>query len=91
MGGGDRSKDHKIIADSYGICVRAGAITPQKDDEQFFREINGIPAMSSEVESAWREDGGVRRPVTLKAGDVFAAEGEQITDSGGKDNGQEKE
>ena len=56
----------KQKADAYGVAVRAGAITPQDEDEDLFREEMGLPAVSNEVKSAWEEDGGVRRPITLK-------------------------
>ena len=53
---------------NYGVAVRAGAVTPQPDDERQFRQQLALPGMSSEVEESWREtDGGVRRPVTLAA------------------------
>lgn len=55
----------KSKADSYGVAMRAGAITPQEVDEKIFREEFGLPVMSSEVVETWKEEGGVRRPMTL--------------------------
>lgn len=52
--------------DAYGVAVRAGALTPQTADEQRFRKEAGLPAMSTEVNSAWTDDGGIRRPITLQ-------------------------
>ena len=51
--------------DAYGVGVRAGAITPNDEDEAAFRESLGLPAMNTNVNKAWSEDGGVRRPITL--------------------------
>lgn len=55
----------KIKADAYGVAVRAGAVTPQADDEASFREQLELPAMSSDVQAAWQRDEGTRRPITL--------------------------
>lgn len=68
----------KMQADAYGVGVRAGMVTPQKDDEQHFRDRAGLPEMSDDVESAWTDDGGVRRPITLQSGEAFEAEQGQI-------------
>lgn len=63
-------------AELYGMSVRSGAITPQIEDEERFRDELGLPGMSSEAKRAWLEDNGVRRPVTLKdAGEGGADEG----------------
>jgi hypothetical protein len=56
----------KIAMDTYGIGVRAGAITPTAEDEKFFRAQTGLPLLTSEAKEAWKEDGGVRRPITLQ-------------------------
>jgi capsid protein len=55
----------KAEADAYGVGVRAGAITPQTDDEQAFRERLNLPPVSADAKRAWSEDKGVRRPITL--------------------------
>jgi len=67
----------KERADTYGVGVRAGIITPQFDDEKSFREDLGIPVASSDVVAAWDADGGTRRPITLQSGDAFEAEQEE--------------
>ena len=56
----------KQKADAYGVAVRAGAITPQQDDEDTFRDALKLPKKSNQVASAWEKDGGVRRPITLQ-------------------------
>lgn len=55
--------------DAYGVGVRAGAITPQPDDENAFRDEAGLPKVSKDVTRVWKEEGNVRRPITLKYGD----------------------
>lgn len=56
----------KARADAYGVAVRAGAVTPQRADEADFRGELGLPAMSDDVNSAWADDEGIRRPITLR-------------------------
>jgi lambda family phage portal protein len=56
----------KAEADAYGVAVRAGAVTPQTADEGSFRQKFRLPAMSAEVEKAWTDDGGIRRPTTIQ-------------------------
>lgn len=72
--GATESEDMKIKFDNlkskfdaYGVAVRAGAITPQTMDERSFREEADLPDMSDEVNDAWNDDGGVRRPITLQS------------------------
>ncbi|TBY57988.1 hypothetical protein E0H39_29675 [Rhizobium leguminosarum bv. viciae] len=50
---------------SYGIAVRAGAVTPQVDDEDSFRHALGLPGMSTSVRGLWEQQSGYRLPVTL--------------------------
>jgi hypothetical protein len=57
----------KAKFDAYGVAVRAGALTPQTSDEDQFRSEAGLPIMSEAVDSAWNDDGGVRRPITLQS------------------------
>lgn len=52
--------------EAYGIGVRAGAITPQLDDEDAFRQDTGLPPMGEEAKKAWADDKGIRRPITLR-------------------------
>lgn len=59
--------DLKILLDLYGVGVRAGVLTPQMQDEEYFRGIADLPEMSAETKAAWAEEGGVRRPITLAA------------------------
>ena len=68
----------KEQADTYGVGVRAGMITAQKTDEENFREKAGLPKMSPEAEDAWKEDGGIRRPITLQSQTAFEAAQEEI-------------
>lgn len=56
----------KSKMDAYGVAVRAGAITPQVEDEIKLRQEAGLPAISEDVKRAWTEDEGYRRPITLK-------------------------
>lgn len=61
----------------YSAAVRSGVITPQQDDERFFRERAGVPAMSGAVTQDWSRD-PVRRPITLQqAQPTPRTEGEQ--------------
>ena len=68
----------KEQADTYGVCVRAGMITAQKNDEENFRKKAGLPDMSPEAVDAWKEDGGIRRPITLQSQTAFEASQENI-------------
>ena len=65
---GNDTTDRDIMTqlNSYGIGVRSGAITPQKIDEEYFRNQIGLPIIEDAVDQAWEEDEGFRRPVTLK-------------------------
>ena len=64
---------------AYGVGVRAGAITAQMTDEQFFRQLASLPEMGEEVQSVWADE-GVRRPITLKSTEERAAElGQTLT------------
>jgi lambda family phage portal protein len=56
--------DLKAVVDVYGVSVRSGSITPQVEDEEYFRNELGIPAMSENAKAAWERD-KTRRPVTL--------------------------
>lgn len=55
----------KALMDAYGVGVRAGCLTPNQEDEASFREALGLGAMNTNVISAWADDEGVRRPITL--------------------------
>lgn len=68
----------KGLFDAYGVGVRAGSITPQTSDEEFFRELAELPDMSNSVEEAWVESDGIRRPTTLKS-PAEVEEGAEVT------------
>lgn len=61
---------------AYGIGIRAGAITAQMQDEEFFRTMAGLPEMTNEVIQTWTDE-GVRRPITLKSTEERQAEIQQ--------------
>lgn len=65
----------KDAANTYGVLVRAGALTPQKSDEPYMRTALGLPEASDEVNSCWDSVGGVRRPITLALDEVPDPEG----------------
>ena len=64
-GGGEAGPTQKENFDAYGVGVRAGALTPQTEDERHFREAAGLPAPGSAVGSLWNDQGGIRQPITL--------------------------
>lgn len=49
----------------YGIAVRAGALTPQIEDEEAMRKDMGLPAMSAAARALWARQ-KVREPITLR-------------------------
>ena len=61
-GGGMDSVVDKLTA--YGVGVRAGAITPNVEDENLLRSELGLPPVSEPVRSAWGKE-KIRRPITL--------------------------
>ena len=63
--------DLKKSIDAYGVGVRAGAYTPQKEDEGFFRKLLNLPLLSQNANKAWDEVGGVKQPITLQNQDKF--------------------
>lgn len=50
---------------AYGVAVRAGVVTPQEEDESYFRSRLKLPAVSGSVKAAWQKDEGSRRPITI--------------------------
>jgi hypothetical protein len=56
----------KVLADAYGVAVRAGAITPAEQDEEFIRGKMGLPSIPPAVRTAWKKDEGTRRPITIQ-------------------------
>lgn len=74
--GGDVATDTnapsiKEKMDAYGVGVRAGSITPQIEDENYFRSQLGLEPIKEPVQEAWVSDGGTRRPITLKSQEGF--------------------
>lgn len=59
------AEDLKRVLDAYGVGVRAGTITPTQEDEKYFRGLAEFPEMGDAVVAAWKEEGGIRRPITL--------------------------
>lgn len=55
----------RAAMDTFGVGVRAGAITPTPEDENYFRERAGLPKVTAAATAAWKKDGDVRRPITL--------------------------
>lgn len=79
-GGADLAR-MKAEADAYGVAVRAGAITPQAEDEDHFRQALGLPKMSPGAKQAWMEDKGTRRPITIVQPGAAAPAGPQPVDT----------
>lgn len=69
--------DLKILLDLYGVGVRAGVITPQAQDEEYFRTIIDLPEMSDEVKADWADTNNVRKPLTLKQAEAVDEQIEQ--------------
>ena len=78
---GREALDVASIANAYGTGVRSGAITSQKEDEEFFRSIANLPPMSPAVQQVWLDE-GVRRPITLKSTEEREAELQQTSTDG---------
>lgn len=51
--------------ESYGVAVRAGLVTPNMADEEYFRKINKLPAMPPEVVESWQAN-PTREPITIQ-------------------------
>jgi len=71
---GEELEDAAKTADTFGVLTRAGAATPQKSDEGFFRKLFRLPTASKEVEELWDSSGGYRRPITLAKEEAQTAE-----------------
>lgn len=54
----------RSMVERYGVAVRGGVVTPQEEDETFFRSLIGVPEAGPLVREAWAKE-KVRRPVTL--------------------------
>ena len=57
--------DLKTMLDLYGVGVRAGVLTPQSEDEEYFRGLIDLPKMSAAVAADWKETGNIRHPITI--------------------------
>lgn len=53
------------LLNAYGVAVRAGAITPQIEDEEYFRVLFELPPISTGVRNDWAASNGIRKPITL--------------------------
>jgi hypothetical protein len=62
----DQTSSDRSKSEEYGVAVRAGAVTPQIEDEEKFRSELDLPEMSDDAKRAWKEDKGIRRPITLR-------------------------
>ena len=76
----------KVLVDAYGVGVRAGVITPQPEDEAYFRELMDLPGMNSAVQTNWKEGGNVRKPITIKSDEHIQEEHESKIDGIGINN-----
>lgn len=72
--------DLKKQLDAFGVGVRAGAITPTEDDESYFRDLLDMPKANSNVAESWKEDGGYRRPITLKGAEDSESESSRLNE-----------
>ncbi len=59
----------KTLIDAYGVAVRAGLVTPQTADEEYFRSIIGLPEMSGDAREDWAKTDNIRKPITLAGSD----------------------
>jgi hypothetical protein len=57
--------DLKLLLDLYGVGVRAGVLTPQVEDETYFRNLIDLPNMSGSTVMDWKNTGNVRHPITI--------------------------
>lgn len=79
-GGPSAVADLKSRLDAYGVGVRAGAITPQIEDEDATRKEFGLPILSSAARALWSDQGNVRQPITLQSGEEAAALADEADD-----------
>lgn len=68
----------------YGVGVRTGSVTPQKDDEDHFRTVLELPAAGTDVAAVWSNE-PTRRPVTLSAPKDNPGLNDDLTDLGDDD------
>lgn len=85
IGDSDRSEVASVReeAETYGIAVRSGSITPQIEDEEMFRRKLNLPQVSERIRQRWQRDGETRQPVTLRDPEWNASsrgQGNNLTD-----------
>ena len=76
----DMKAKPKETLDAFGVGVRAGAITPNKDDEKYFRSLLQIAGTNAYTDESWTEDGNYRRPITLKGSEDSQSEATRTGD-----------
>jgi len=88
MGASMSIEKRKQVLDAFGVGVRAGAITPTQTDEEFFRGMLDISKADENVLESWDEDGGYRRPITLKGSEDSESEMSRV---GNETNGNDSD
>lgn len=63
-----KAQSLREFAETYGVAVRAGLITPNVDDERAARLMFGLPAPNESVIAEWARTNGVRAPITIAGG-----------------------
>lgn len=63
----------KTLLDGLGVAARAGVFTPTQADEELIRSLYKMPS-DENVTAAWDEDGGFRKPITLKGDEDSVAD-----------------
>lgn len=72
-----RAERFQQSVEAYGQGSRAGVITPQIEDEEYFRAQAGLPPPAAPVRAAWQNE-PVRRPNTLtQPGAAAPAQGQE--------------
>ena len=54
-------------------------MTPTQEDEEFWRAALSAADMNDHVIESWKEDGGYRRPITLKAAEDSESEETRVS------------
>lgn len=78
-----------ILINAYGTAVRAGVITPQVEDEVYFRQLMDLPPASPAVVKSWSDEDGVRKPITLVNDADASNTAKPITTGTGSEEGGE--
>jgi hypothetical protein len=69
-----KTDDFRSQIDAYAVGVRAGTITPNIEDEAYFRELFKFSPTNEHTDRAWKEDDFYRSPITLKGSDASEIE-----------------